>query len=145
MSFFKKDKDGNSVSGDVSSQLAKIIEHLSFLEKKLDSLLESSRGGGRSFGGGSSQNRGFRGRPGQGQGGGSYRPGPREVFNSSRPSRPSNRPGGGRGDHRGPRRPFNPNGNNRPSYRPDNRPDSGSSRPAGPAESSSSQEESFNA
>jgi hypothetical protein len=144
VSFFKKDKDGNSASGpqDVASQLTKIIEHLSFLEKKLDTLLESSRGrqpmGGRSFGGHSGgPNRGFR-RPGQGSG--NYRPGPREVFNSSRPSRPS-RPGGHGGpggrDHRGPRRPYNPNaGSGRPPYRPENRPE--------PA-ASEGQEQSFNA
>ncbi len=143
MSFFKKDKDGNSSSGpqDVASQLAKIIEHMGFLEKKIDSLLEQSRsrppmGGGRSFGGHSGgPNRGFR-RPGQGSG--NFRPGPREAFNSSRPSRPS-RPGGPGRDNRGPRRPFNGNGNSRPPYRPDHRPDHRPESAAG-----AGQEQSFN-
>lgn len=141
MSFFKKDKEGNAISGpqDVASQLTKIIEHLGFLEKKIDSLLEQSRsrppmGGGRSFGGHSGgPNRGFR-RPGQGSG--NFRPGPREAFNSSRPSRPS-RPGGPGRDNRGPRRPFSSNSSSRPSYRPD-------SRPVNRPESSPSQEQSFN-
>ena len=86
MNFFKKDKNnsehmdsGNFDESQIPVQLKKIIDHLGFLEKKLDTLLEQSRHRSDSrpgFGG----NRNFSGaRPG------GYRPGNREGF-GSRPS-----------------------------------------------------------
>lgn len=51
MSFFKKDRESNTseVNQDIPSQLQKITEQLGFLEKKIDSLLEQSRGARPSF------------------------------------------------------------------------------------------------
>lgn len=80
MNFFKKDKNesggtdlGNFDDSQVPVQLKKIMDHLGFLEKKLDTLLEQSRhqGGSRP---------GFGNRNFSGGRGGHYRPNNREGF-----------------------------------------------------------------
>ena len=80
VNFFKKERQPGSVDSDsfdesqVPVQLKKIMDHLGFLEKKLDTLLEQSRGRGDS-------------RPGFGN----------RNFSNHRPGgyRPNNRPGFG--------------------------------------------------
>lgn len=102
MNFFKKkDHEGNMVAEteedlSVSGQLKKIIEHLAFLEKKLDTLLEQSgqrRSSPPRFG-----NRGF-GRPSRDYRSGHSGPmGHSDHSNHSRPmgySGHSDRPSGG--------------------------------------------------
>lgn len=66
MSFFKKDKSGESGdSSDIHSQIRKIADHLVFLEKKIDTLLEQSRGR-KPFSNNGGFNRGFQNRNGGG-------------------------------------------------------------------------------
>ncbi|GEM_PF-2288146 len=118
MSFFKKDKEGNaSFPEDAPSQLKKIMEHLTFLEKKLDTLLEQSQNRSR-FGGGSHFSR----PRGNFRGGGN-----REGFNSSRPAGQGQQQGtGGPAGPGGPGRPGRPGRPDRPGGRP------GGNRPSGP-------------
>ncbi len=68
MSFFKKDKSASGDSSDLPTQLRKIADHLVFLEKKIDTLLEQSRNR-RPFSnnGGGGFNRGFQNRPNGGR------------------------------------------------------------------------------
>lgn len=103
MSFFKKDKNDtkNYADADVQTQLARIIEQLGFLERKIDSLSQNNRGprpGGRP---------GF-GRPGGFSGGhreGGFRGNREGGFRGNREG--GHREGGFRGNrdggHRGPR------------------------------------------
>lgn len=103
MSFFKKSKNhnddniGNATMQpmDTAEHLKKISDQLAFLEKKIDQILESSRGGQRRpFGqgfrsGGFQRPRGnFRGNSGGGSG-----------YNSNRPM--SSRPHGHNSHHEG--------------------------------------------
>ena len=97
---------------DVSAQLKKIMDHLGFLEKKIDTLLEKSQDRKPySSGGYPTGNRSY-------GGGGNYRPGGnREGNRESYGQRPygsgrgDQRPGGG---HYGPRQ----GGHKYPSHRP---------------------------
>lgn len=99
VNFFNKDKNkassadlGNYDDSQIPVQLKKIIDHLGFLEKKLDTLLEQSRhqgGGSRpAFG-----NRNF-----SGGRGGHYRPNNREGFGPRRPGSSDNRGNDDRGN-----------------------------------------------
>lgn len=142
MSLFKK-KDGSTGSPDsIQDQLAKISDQLVFLEKKIDTLLESRQGGGngggaRRFGGpnrgGFNRDRGgngnFRGNNGGGQDRGDRHDGNNTRFAGQGPTRySSNRPSYGNGGgnrnhnprHQGGRRP-RPFGNQgpRPSSQPE--------------------------
>ena len=98
MNFFKKDKNqstdmdlGNYDDSQIPVQLKKIIDHLGFLEKKLDTLLEQSRH--RSDSRPSISNRNF-----SGARGGHYRPNPREGFGGQKHSSSSDNRGN---DNRG--------------------------------------------
>ena len=96
MNFFKKEKQSGGVDSDnfdeshVPVQLKKIMDHLGFLEKKIDTLLEQSRG--RSDSRPSFGNRNFSNH----RGGGGYRPN-----NSHRGGFGGQRPVGGSDDNRG--------------------------------------------
>ena len=86
MNFFKKDNNqsagmdlGNFDNSQVPVQLKKIMDHLGFLEKKLDMLLEQSRHRGDS-------RPGFRNRNFSGGRGGHSRPNNREGFGGHRSS-----------------------------------------------------------
>ena len=87
MNFFKKDKNqsdgmdlGSFDDSQVPVQLKKIMDHLVFLEKKLDMLLEQSRHRGDS-------RPGFGNRNFSGAKGGHYRPNNREGFNRGNDNR----------------------------------------------------------
>lgn len=99
MNFFKKEKNpasgidlGNFDDSQIPVQLKKIMDHLGFLEKKLDTLLEQSRNSGNS-------RPGFGNRNFSGHRGGNYRPNNREEFSrgnryeGNRPARPGSHSG----------------------------------------------------
>lgn len=113
VNFFKKDKGqsgadyGSFDDSQVHVQLKKIMDHLGFLEKKLDTLLDQSRGRDNS-------RPGFGNRNFSSNRSGSYRPNNREGFGHRSSGSSDNR--GNRYEGNRPPRHNNHSGSGRPPY-----------------------------